>query len=35
VQEPFTLPYRRGAGEVQFGWAVLRPQPAVAGNVPR
>ena len=30
VQEPFTLPYRRGQGEVQFGWAVLRPRPAVA-----
>jgi 4-amino-4-deoxy-L-arabinose transferase-like glycosyltransferase len=31
VQEPFTLPYRRGAGEVTFGWALLRPRPAVAG----
>jgi hypothetical protein len=30
VQTPFSLPYRRGQGEVQFGWAVLRPQPAVA-----
>jgi 4-amino-4-deoxy-L-arabinose transferase-like glycosyltransferase len=30
IQEPFTLPYRRGAGEVQVGWAVLRPRPPVA-----
>jgi 4-amino-4-deoxy-L-arabinose transferase-like glycosyltransferase len=30
VQEPLTLPYRRGAGEVTFGWALLRPRPAVA-----
>ncbi len=31
IQEPFALPYRRGAGEVLVGWAVLRPRPAVAG----
>ena len=30
IQEPFTLPYRKGAGEVQVGWAVLRPRPPVA-----
>jgi 4-amino-4-deoxy-L-arabinose transferase-like glycosyltransferase len=30
VQEPFSLPYRKGTGEVLFGWAVLRPRPAVA-----
>lgn len=30
VQEPFSLPYRRGKGEVAVGWAVLRPRPAVA-----
>jgi 4-amino-4-deoxy-L-arabinose transferase-like glycosyltransferase len=30
LQEPFTLPYRRGAGAVTVGWAVLRPRPAVA-----
>jgi 4-amino-4-deoxy-L-arabinose transferase-like glycosyltransferase len=30
VQPPFTLPYRRGAGEVIVGWAILRPQPAFA-----
>jgi 4-amino-4-deoxy-L-arabinose transferase-like glycosyltransferase len=30
IQEPFTLPYRRGNGEVQIGWAVLRPLPPVA-----
>ncbi len=34
VQEPFTLPYRRGKGQVVFGWAVLRPRPAVAGLTP-
>lgn len=32
VQEPFTLPYRRGAGEVIVGWAVLRPRETVAGK---
>jgi 4-amino-4-deoxy-L-arabinose transferase-like glycosyltransferase len=30
IQEPFTLPYRRGKGEVRIGWAVLRPLPPVA-----
>jgi 4-amino-4-deoxy-L-arabinose transferase-like glycosyltransferase len=30
IQEPFTLPYRNGIGEVHVGWAVLRPRPAVA-----
>ncbi len=30
VQEPFAVPYRRGKGEAVFGWAVLRPRPAVA-----
>ena len=35
VQEPFTLPYRRGQGEVTVGWAVLRPRPMVAGFPPR
>ncbi len=36
IQEPFSLPYRRGKGDVQIGWAVLRPRPAVAKlNSPR
>jgi len=30
VQPPFTLPFRRGTGEVTVGWAILRPQPAFA-----
>jgi 4-amino-4-deoxy-L-arabinose transferase-like glycosyltransferase len=30
LQEPFTLPYRRGPGGVTVGWAVLRPRPVVA-----
>ena len=30
IQDPFALPYRRGTGEVQVGWAVLRPRPPVA-----
>jgi Dolichyl-phosphate-mannose-protein mannosyltransferase len=30
VQPPFTLPNRRGSGEVVVGWAILRPQPAFA-----
>lgn len=30
IQPPFSLPYRRGTGEVHVGWAVLRPSPAVA-----
>jgi 4-amino-4-deoxy-L-arabinose transferase-like glycosyltransferase len=27
VQPPFTLPYRRGPGQVTVGWAILKPQP--------
>lgn len=30
IQEPFTLPYRKGKGEVVIGWALLRPRPPVA-----
>jgi hypothetical protein len=30
IQAPFALPYRRGSGVVEVGWAVLRPQPAFA-----
>jgi 4-amino-4-deoxy-L-arabinose transferase-like glycosyltransferase len=30
VQPPFTLPFRRGGGEITVGWAILRPQPAFA-----
>ncbi len=30
VQEPFVLPYRRGEGTLEIGWAVLRPRPAFA-----
>jgi hypothetical protein len=30
VQPPFTLPFRRGEGQVTVGWAILRPQPAFA-----
>jgi hypothetical protein len=30
VQPPFALPFRRGAGEVTVGWAILRPQAAFA-----
>jgi hypothetical protein len=26
VQQPFSLPYRRGKGEARFGWAILQPQ---------
>jgi hypothetical protein len=33
VQPPFTLPYRRGEGELTIGWAILRPQPAFASVV--
>ena len=32
VQPPITLPMRAGLGSVRFGWAVLRPQPVVAGG---
>ncbi len=34
IQQPFMLPYRRGRGEVQVGWALLRPRPVVAGITP-
>ncbi len=30
VQPPFTLPYRRGPGEVTVGWAILLPRPSFA-----
>jgi hypothetical protein len=30
VQPPFTLPYRRGDGQITVGWAILRPQPTFA-----
>ena len=30
VQQPFALPFRKGDGEVQVGWAALRPRPPVA-----
>jgi 4-amino-4-deoxy-L-arabinose transferase-like glycosyltransferase len=32
LQEPLVLPFRRGEGSVTAGWAVLRPQPAVASR---
>ena len=32
VQPPFTLPFRRGDGELTVGWAILRPQPAFAAR---
>ena len=32
VQPPFTLPYRRGPGEVTVGWAILLPRPSFAGR---
>jgi len=35
IQEPFTLPYRRGPGEVHVGWALLRPRPAIAALTSR
>ena len=31
VQPPFTLPYRRGAGHITVGWAILLPRPSYAG----
>jgi len=34
VQPPFTLPYRRGGGEVTVGWAILLPRPAFASVKP-
>jgi 4-amino-4-deoxy-L-arabinose transferase-like glycosyltransferase len=30
VQQPFTLPFRRGGGTLTVGWAILRPQPTYA-----
>jgi 4-amino-4-deoxy-L-arabinose transferase-like glycosyltransferase len=33
VQEPFTIPYRRGDHEVSVGWAILRPQPVHADSL--
>jgi 4-amino-4-deoxy-L-arabinose transferase-like glycosyltransferase len=30
IQQPFTLPMRRGLGAVTVGWAVLRPTPVLA-----
>jgi hypothetical protein len=35
VQPPFTLPYRRGDGQITVGWAILRPQPTFAWVRPR
>lgn len=32
VQPPFTLPYRRGPGRVEIGWAILLPRPAFAAR---
>jgi Dolichyl-phosphate-mannose-protein mannosyltransferase len=32
VQEPFTLPFRRGDGTLEVGWAVLRPRAVFAGR---
>jgi 4-amino-4-deoxy-L-arabinose transferase-like glycosyltransferase len=32
VQEPFTLPFRRGGGTLEVGWAVLRPRSVFAGR---
>jgi 4-amino-4-deoxy-L-arabinose transferase-like glycosyltransferase len=32
IQQPFTLPDRRGRSNLTFGWAVLRPRPAVAAR---
>ena len=30
VQPPVSLPFRRGAGTLAVGWAILRPQPTYA-----
>ena len=30
LQDPLTLPMRKGRSTVEFGWAVLRPRPVVA-----
>jgi len=32
VQPSFVLPYRRGPGGVEIGWAILLPKPAFASN---
>jgi 4-amino-4-deoxy-L-arabinose transferase-like glycosyltransferase len=32
IQPGFSLPMHRNAGTMQFGWAVLRPRPVVAGG---
>jgi 4-amino-4-deoxy-L-arabinose transferase-like glycosyltransferase len=32
TQPGFTLPMRLGPGQISVGWAVLRPQPVVAGS---
>ncbi len=32
IQPPFALPNRRGGGETQVNWAVLRPRPTVAAK---
>jgi hypothetical protein len=32
MQPGFMLPMHRGAGSMQFGWAVLRPRPVVAAG---
>src|SRR3981081_2741356 len=34
LQEPLVPPFRRGEGRLSVGWAVLRPQPAVACATP-
>jgi hypothetical protein len=31
IQQPFSLPMRRGSATVTVAWAVLRPRPVVAG----
>ncbi len=32
IQQPFTLPFRRGDRVLTVGWAILRPQPAFASH---
>jgi hypothetical protein len=32
VQPPFKLGYRRGAGQVEVGWAILLPRPSYAAR---
>jgi hypothetical protein len=34
VQPSFTLPYRRGPGSVEIGWAILLPKPSFAMKAP-